>query len=111
MARTKIWRQTLSWSKQPSKEVIHVLEHTWLVLWSQLPPGSPCAARMWPARCAGLPKEGHVGFVTFDEKELSASEVPSLGLDFEAAPCSWRWIFLNYQGCPALSLSRQLWWL
>lgn len=60
-----------------------MLERTWLVPWSQLPPGSPCAAGMWPARCAGLLKEGHVGFVTHAEKELSASKLPSLGLDFE----------------------------
>lgn len=51
-----------------------MLEHTWLVPWSQLPPGSPCAAGMWPARRAGLPKEGHVGFATLAETELSASK-------------------------------------
>lgn len=38
---------------------------------------------MWPARCAGLPKEGRVGFATLAKKELSATEVPSLGLDLE----------------------------
>lgn len=50
---------------------------------AMVPAASSCAAGMWPARCAGLPKEGHVGFATLPEKELSASKVPSLGLDFE----------------------------
>lgn len=43
----------------------------------------PRAAGMWPARCAALPKGGHVGSANLAEKELSASEVSSLGLDFE----------------------------
>lgn len=48
-----------------------MLERTWLVPWSQLPPGSPCAADLWPARHAGLPKEG---FATLAETELLASK-------------------------------------